>query len=292
MKFEGIMPALITPLNDDGSLRPEVLKDLIDHLLSQNADGFYIGGATGEGISLTKSTRMELTEAAISAIGGRKPSIVHIAATQFSDAVELARHAEASGADAISAIPPIFYKYGEEEVYAYYKALAEAVHIPLMVYYSPAASFSISCGFAARLFEIDNVTAIKWTSSDYYGMMCLRDLTHGEMNIINGPDEMLLMGLAAGADGGIGTTYNFMLPRIRAVYDSFKAGKIDAAREAQIGADRIIRALLQYSTVPATKVALEEMGFAVGHGAFPFPRYSDAERARIVSDLRTAGLEI
>ena len=292
MKFQGIMPALVTPLTKEGKVNEGVLSELIEHLMRQGADGFYIGGATGEGISLPKATRMQLTEASVSSVGKRKPTIVHIAATEFPDALDLARHAEASGADAISAIPPIFYKYGEGEVYDYYKALAGAVSIPLMVYFSPAANFPITADFAARLFEIDNVTAIKWTSSDYYGMMRLKDLTKGEMNIINGPDEMLLMGLSAGADGGIGTTYNFMLPRIRAVYDSFKAGKIDAAREAQVGADRIIRALLQYSTVPATKVALEEMGFAVGHGAFPFPRYSASERARIVSDLRTAGLEI
>jgi N-acetylneuraminate lyase len=84
-----------------------------------------------------------------------------------------------------------------------------------MIYYSPAARFDISADFAAKMFEVDNITAIKWTSSDYYEMLRLKDLTHGEMNIINGPDEMLLMGLNAGADGGIGTTYNFMFETIK-----------------------------------------------------------------------------
>ena len=292
MKFEGIMPALVTPLRKNGQLESEALHALIDRLMLEKADGFYIGGATGEGISLTRSLRMQLAEEAIAFIGGKKPAIVHIAATEFEDALALARHAEASGADAISAIPPIFYKYSEGDVYHYYKALADAVHIPLMVYYSPAANFPISASFAARLFEIENVTAIKWTSSDYYGMLCLKDLTHGEMNIINGPDEMLLMGLAAGADGGIGTTYNFMLPRIRRIYDTFREGKIDLARKAQIEADRIIRALLQYPTIPATKVILEAMGFAVGDAAFPFPAFSSEEKKAILSDLSAAGLTI
>ena len=292
MKFEGIMPALVTPLKADGSLASDALGNLIEHLLAQKADGFYIGGATGEGLSLPKALRMQLAEESISMIGKRAPSIVHIAATEFPDALELARHAEASGASAVSAIPPIFYKYGESDVYNYYKALADAVHIPLMVYYSPAAGVPISPAFAAKLFEIDNVTAIKWTSPDYYGMMCLRDMTHGEMNIINGPDEMLLMGLAAGADGGIGTTYNFMLPRIRRVYETFRAGRIDEAREAQIEADRIIYALLKHPTIPATKVALEAMGFAVGSCAFPFPVYNDEEKKAILADLRAAGLEV
>ena len=292
MKFKGIMPALVTPLTKEGKVNEGVLSELIEHLMRQGADGFYIGGATGEGISLPKATRMQLAEASVSAVGKRKPTIVHIAATEFSDALELARHAEASGADAISAIPPIFYKYGEGEVYDYYKALAGAVSIPLMVYFSPAASFPITADFAARLFEIDNVTAIKWTSSDYYGMMRLKDLTKGEMNIINGPDEMLLMGLSAGADGGIGTTYNFMLPRIRRIYDAFMLGKIDEARAAQIEANRIIYALLKSSTIPATKLALEAMGFAVGDAAFPFPAYSQNERREIIARLKAAGLEL
>ena len=292
MKFKGIMPALVTPLTKEGKVNEGVLSELIEHLMRQGADGFYIGGATGEGISLPKATRMQLAEASVSSVGKRKPTIVHIAATEFPDALELARHAEASGADAISAIPPIFYKYGEGEVYDYYKALAGAVSIPLMVYFSPAASFPITADFAARLFEIDNVTAIKWTSSDYYGMMRLKDLTKGEMNIINGPDEMLLMGLSAGADGGIGTTYNFMLPRIRRVYECFLDGKIDEARAAQIEANRIIYALLKSSTIPATKVALEAMGFAVGDAAFPFPAYSQNERREIIARLKAAGLEL
>ena len=292
MKFKGIMPALVTPLTKEGKVNEGVLSELIEHLMRQGADGFYIGGATGEGISLPKATRMQLAEASVSSVGKRKPTIVHIAATEFSDALELARHAEASGADAISAIPPIFYKYGEDDVYSYYKALADAVHVPLMVYFSPAASFPITADFAARLFEIDNVTAIKWTSSDYYGMMRLKDLTKGEMNIINGPDEMLLMGLSAGADGGIGTTYNFMLPRIRRIYDSFMLGKIDEARAAQIEANRIIYALLKSSTIPATKLALEAMGFAVGDAAFPFPAYSQNERREIIARLKAAGLEL
>jgi N-acetylneuraminate lyase len=90
-----------------------------------------------------------------------------------------------------------------------------------MIYYSPAAGFDFNAKFVARMFEIDNITAIKWTSSNYYGLTQVKELTHGEMNLINGPDEMLLMGLNAGADGGIGTTYNFMFDTIKSIYDNF-----------------------------------------------------------------------
>lgn len=291
-KFEGILPALVTPLNEDETVNTAVLSDLIEYLIGKGADGFYVGGATGEGIALSAKERMILAEGSIDAIKGRKPCIIHIASVNFNEAIELAKHAERVGADGISAIPPLFFSYSEDDVYNYYKRLAESVNIPLMIYFNPAVGFNINAKFAARAFEVDNITAIKWTSSNYYEMMKLKDLTNGEMNIINGPDEMLLMGLNAGADGGIGTTYNFMLQTIKAVYDNFKSGNIARAQKEQIKADRIIEALLRYSGIPATKVVLEKMGFAVGNSVFPMRKYSESEKDVIISEMIKAGLEI
>lgn len=291
-KFEGIIPALVTPLNYDETVNTSVLADLIEYLLSKNADGFYVGGATGEGIALSAKERMILAEASVDTVRGRKPCIIHVASANFNEALELAKHAERIGADGISAIPPLFFKYDNDDVYNYYKRLAESVHIPLMIYFNPSAGFNIDANFAARAFEVDNITSIKWTSSNYFEMIKLKDITNGEMNIINGPDEMLLMGLNAGADGGIGTTYNFMMDNIRAVYDNFKANRQDEAHNAQIKADRIINTLLKHMGIPATKVVLEKMGFAVGNSAFPMKRYSPEEKAVIISEMRSAGLDI
>ena len=291
MKFEGIMPALITPLTDKETINVPVLRSLIEHLLVKDADGFYIGGATGEGLALKTEERMILAEEAVAAVDHRKPCIVQIASMDFGDAISLAKHAERVGADAISATPPLFFQYDEDDVYNYYKALADAVHIPLMIYFNPNARFDINATFAARAFEVDNITAIKWTSMNYYEMMKIKELTHGEMNVINGPDEMLLMGLSAGADGGIGTTYNFMLDIIKSIYVNFKNGDIVAAQEYQRRADRIISELLKYKVIPATKVVLEGQGFAVGNATFPMKRYTDAEKLDIIEKIKNAGLE-
>ena len=289
IKFTGVMPALITPLTERETVNVPVLHQLINGLLDQGASGFYIGGATGEGIALSRDVREELAAESVKAIAGRKPAIVHVASAVYGEAIALAKQAEAAGADCISAIPPLFYGYDENEVFNYYKTLAEAVSIPLLVYYNPAAGFNMRADFAARLFTIDNVTAIKWTSSDYYGLMRLKDLTHGEMNIINGPDEMLLMGLNAGADGGIGSTYNVILPLIKGVYDSFAAGDIAAAQDFQNRANRIINVIIKHKVIPAVKVMLEGQGFAVGNSIFPMRRYDDAEKQAIYADLREVG---
>ena len=205
MKLQGIMPALATPLCKDENVNLFVLRELVEFFLNKGANGFYLAGATGEGLAIRPDQRRLLAESAIRQVGGRVPCIVQVASTDFSEVIRLAKHAESVGADAISSTPPIFFRYDEDDVYNYYKALSDAVSIPIMIYNSPLAGFPISPAFAARMFEIDNVTSIKWTSSDYFGLMQLKQLTNGEMTVMNGPDEMLLMGLSAGADGGIGT---------------------------------------------------------------------------------------
>ena len=292
MKFSGVMPALVSPLDANENINIPVLNQLLNDLLAKGADGFYLCGATGEGIAISPEQRMVLAEEAIKAVEGRKPCIVQVASGNFEDAIRLAKHAEKAGAAAISATPPLFFSYDKDDVYNYYKKLADAVSIPMMIYYNPAAGFHINADIAAKMFEIDNVTAIKWTSSDYYQMMRLKDITNGEMNIINGPDEMLLMGLSAGADGGIGTTYNFMFDIIRGIYDNFMKGDLATAREYQTRAIRIISVLLSYKIIPAAKAVLEAQGYAVGNATFPMKRYSDAEKATIVAQMKEAGLKI
>ena len=290
MKFEGILPALITPLQADETVNSPVLHRLVNDLLDKDVDGFYIGGATGEGLALKTEQRMVLAEQAIDAVKGRKGCIVQVAAANFADAVALARHAESCGADAISATAPLFFQYDQQDVYHYYKMLAESVHIPLMIYYSPAANFPMDAAFAARMFTVDNITAIKWTSSNYYEMVKLKDMTRGEMNIMNGPDEMLLMGLSAGADGGIGSTYNIMPEIIKSVYTAFRGGDMAAAQASQTKADRIIAQILRYKVIPAVKVVLEGMGYEVGNATFPMIRYTPEEKQAILAAVREAGL--
>ncbi len=290
MRFKGIMPALVTPLEADESIRCNVLEQLLNDLIRGGADGFYIAGATGEGLALRPSQRRVLAEEAIRTVNHRKPCILQIASTDLHEAIALAKHAEQCGADAISATPPLFFRYDADDVYHYYATLANAVHIPLMIYYNPAAGFPMDAPFAARVFEIDNVTAIKWTSSDYFQMMALKEMTHGEMNIINGPDEMLLMGLQAGADGGIGTTYNFMLPWFREIYDRFTAQDCAGAYTYQQKVVKVIHALRPYPIIPAAKLIMEEMGYPVGYATAPMRRFSAEEKAILLERVKEAGL--
>ncbi len=287
-EFKGVFPALVTPLTSDEKLNARALEALIDYESKEGAEGFYIGGATGEGLLLDIPERKKLCEKSIEYIGKDKAKIVHITDMNFRNTLELAKHAQECGADAISSIAPTYFKYDENEIYEYYKAIAGSVDIPLIIYYTAAAGVTISLDLFSRLFEIDNITGVKWTSSNYYEMISLRD-KFPTANIFNGPDEMLICGLGAGADGGIGSTYNIIFPLINEVYQSFQNGNIEKAREAQKKADKIIRAILKHSVIPVVKAVLEERGFEVGNASFPMVKYTAEQRKQIMADLTEAG---
>lgn len=285
MQIKGIMPALVTPLNSDETINTAALKKLMSDLTEKGAEGFYVGGATGEGLALKTEERMVLAEEAVKN-SENLPCIIQVAAMDFGDAVTLAKHAEKCGASAISATAPLFFRYDEDDVFNYYKALADAVHIPLMVYYNPAANFRMDAEFAKRLFEIENVTSIKWTSSDFYQLAMLKEITNGEMAVVNGSDEMLLSGLSAGADGGIGTTYNFQLEYVKGVYEAFLKNDIPTAREYQKKVNNTVSAAFgKEPIIPAAKAIMDCLGYNAGNAVFPMKRYTDAQKAEIFAKV-------
>lgn len=292
--FKGIMPALVTPFQADGkTIDEQAARNIIEFQLSQGANGFYVLGGTGEGLAIARKEREIMCEVAIDQIANRAPMICHVASINFEETCALAKHAEKAGADAISAVPPIFFFYDSEDIYNYYKKLASCVSIPVIMYYHPATGRQMSPELCTRLFnEIDNLTGVKWSVNDYFGMMRLKDLTQGEMNIINGPDEMLISGLAAGADAGIGSTYNVMLPEFLELYRLFHEGKVNEARAIQLKINRVINAMFPHEIIPAVKYACGMLGYPVGDATFPMRGYTKEQAAAAERDLRAAGFPL
>ncbi len=290
IKFDGIIPALVTPFNEDNkTVNADAAKKIIDLLLDQGANGFYILGGTGEGLVMAREEREYMCEVAVAHINGRKPVINHIAAMNLNEAVFLARHAEKAGCDAVAAVPPSFFYYSEDDMYEYYKRIANSVTIPVIIYYHPSAQKDMSAELIARIFEIDNVTGVKWSSNNFFEMMKLKDITHGEMNIINGPDELLISGLAAGADAGIGSTYNIMLPEFVKIYNCFKAGKLEEGLKTQIKVNRVIDLLIKSELIPSVKYAVGLMGINVGTATFPMKQLNGEEQEKLKNALKACG---
>ena len=292
MKFKGVIPALVTPVTKEGKLNVPALEKLVCALMEQGADGFYVGGATGEGVTLDADVHKELTREVMRIVDGKCPIIVHIARMNYNEMLDLAKHAERCGVDAISAIPPLFYSYGEEGIYQYYKRLADSVNIPVIIYNNPNTGVTFTPSLLSRLFEIKNLTGIKWTNYDFASVMQLKD-SCTNANIINGPDEMLLMGLAAGCDACIGTTYNFALPLVKEIYNKFYAGDIEGARAAQTKLVLMIRPLVKVQVIMATRIILKHQGFdGFEIPLFPMQSFTSEQEADLIDGLRKAGMEI
>ncbi len=290
VKYTGILSALPTPFcKDNYSIDTEAAKRLIDKQISDGVRGFYILGGTGEGFVMQREEREIMCHTVIDHVKGRVPVINHIASSNLREAIELAKHAEKAGADAIAAIPPTLFGYRDEDIYNYYKKLAESVHIPVIVYYFLGAQQTMSASLIAHIFEIDNVTGVKWSSNDLYEMMRLKDMTKGEMNIISGGDEILLSALASGADAGIGSTFNVLLPEFVSLYNDFVDKNLTRALETQLKINRVIEVLIKHELIPSVKYGLKLMGYDIGSATYPMKQFTPEEARAFESDMYATG---
>lgn len=288
--FRGIMPALITPVNEDGTLREEVTRHLVRDLSATGITGFYILGSTGEGIATDRDRRMEFAELVRDARPEGINIINHIGAADLGTVKKLARHARRIGLNAISSVPPFFFNYDEQGVLDYYRAMSdESEGLPLIVYAAPMAGPLLPVSTIEKMLDIPGFIGMKFTNPNYYLMSRYKKIDGGNINIFNGPDETCALGLMMGADGAIGSTYNIMPRTFVSIYDAVKAGDAQAAMRLQHKADDLIEALLDYNVVEAVKVALTLKGYEVGDVTAPLPRMSAAQKVALIARLRTLG---
>lgn len=289
--FTGIMPALVTPVNDDGSIRREVSEKLVKDLGKTGITGYYILGGTGEGVTIDRNIRMEFTELVKSAAPAGLKIINHIAATDLATVRMLAKHSREIGVDGIASVPPFFYGYDEQGIIEYYTAMSEASEgLPLMVYASPLSGAPVSVSTIEKMMSIPGFVGMKYTNPNYYLMSRYKKLDGGNINIINGPDEMLALGLQMGADGGIGSTYNNMPGLYVKLYEAFKKGDFTEMLRLQNKANDVIELMLATGNViGCVKAALELVGYEVGEPNRPMNRLTKEQRDTFFTGLEKLG---
>ena len=291
VKFSGIMSALVSCIDENENVNEASMRKLMNWHLSEGFSGFYLTGGTGEGPILQKETRKRIVEIAKDEAGDKCDLIVHVGAIDLKTATELAKHAGEVGVDAISSVPPFFFKYGEKQITDYYKALSDASGLPVLMYASPLSGVNITWDMVDRLMDIPNMIGLKWTSPDYFTMHRIKELRGGNINVINGPDECLLCGLTMGADGGIGATYNVMPKLFSQIYNNFKAGNLAAAQEAQFKANKLICLLIKFGVVCGIKDLLEMLGYDCGYQVYPQKRFTPEEQAAFRAAVKELNYE-
>lgn len=283
--LNGIYPALPTPMLANGEIHLAALKDLVDFEIAQGVDGLYIGGSTAESFLLTEHERMQIAETVLNHAAGRVNTIVHTGAGGTDAALRLSRHAREIGADAISSVPPIYFKYTTDEVIGYYLDLIEGARMPLVVYNIPAfTGINMTQGPIRELFKHPQVVALKHTNTNMYELERIL-AHHPDLVALNGYDEAFLSGLAMGATGMIGSTVNFMARKFIALRNAFQAGNNAEALRLQGEANAIIETLVEVGVFNAVKYAMQLRGVDCGACRGPFKPLTEADRQRVRSIL-------
>lgn len=289
--FSGIYPALLSPFRKDGSINHEALRQLVRVNLNKGVAGFYVGGSTAEAFLLDNSQRKALLETVVDEAAGRCKILAHVGSISQASAIDLARHAESLAVDAISSIPPFYYGFPFECIRSYYLALADSVSVPLIIYHFPANSgVQLSLQQASQFLEHPGIAGIKYTSGDLFMLSQLRQL-HPTKTILNGYDEIFLSGLAAGANGGVGSTYNVMAEKFIRIQALFQEGRMQEAQALQAEANRVIAAFIKLGVMPAEKAALRILGIDMGQCLPPFQQIDREQEqwlAGILKDNRCA----
>lgn len=287
MQFEGINPAMFTPLTDDGgAISPDRVKRLLEFLLPQGISGLFVCGSTGEGVLMSPAEREQVAEIVLAEVAGQIPVMVHVGAAATRDSVRLAKHAEAHGAASVSSIPPFPFKISNASVYEHWRQIGAATDLPLWIYYIPAmVGFRTDGSDLSQLLAIPNLVGLKFTDTDFYVMRNLIDLSEGKLRILSGPDQLCLPAQVMGATGAIGSTYNWMAPLYVKLFRAWQQRDLETARQCQYQANSFIRLIHAYELIAGQKVIMEYLGVPVGPTRHPIQPVSETERRELFAEL-------
>ena len=289
--IHGILPALITPMTDDGSaVNYDTLAPLVDYLIERGCTGFFVCGGTGEGLLMTAEERRNTLEIVMAQAKGRAAVVAHIGAMATQDAQALAAHAASLGVDGVAAVPPFYFKVDRAAIVEHYRLIGEAAgDTPLWIYQIPSATgVDITADIVPDLMAATKVSGIKYSAYNLYDMANIGTL--GDINVLSGFDEVLVAALSMGAHGAIGSTYNVMPATFSRLFNATQAGDWETARTLQAQSNRVIRALLAGPMIAGLKAILTEAGLPSGAPRRPIPPLAADARRAYLDGVAAAGL--
>ena len=289
-KLEGLIAAPFTPMTADGALNMSAVKPYADLLAASGVKGVFICGTTGESASLTTDERKAVAEAWVAAAAGRLKVIVHVGSNCAVDAIALARHAEQSGADAIGAMAPYFFKpQTAAELVAWFTPIANSNSLPFYYYNMPSMS-GVSVPVAEFLAlggkAMPTLAGVKFTHNNLMEMSQCLMLDGGRYEVLHGYDEILLCGLSLGATAAVGSTYNYAAKVYNRLIETFRAGDIAAAAALQQYSVKIVEVIIKHGGgVRGGKAIMRLMGVNCGSCRLPLAPFTEAEYTELKAEL-------
>ncbi|MDF2594512.1 MAG: dihydrodipicolinate synthetase [Clostridia bacterium] len=285
--MKGIFPAPITPFDAENKINEKALTALIEKNIKEGVKGVFIGGSSAECFMLSHEERIRVFEIAAS-FKKRLKLIAHIGSISTDEAITFGLKAKELGYNAIAATAPYYYKFSPQAIVKYFQDIYEAVGMPVIVYNFPGntgVEFDLSHPDIVQLFKSSAVLGVKHTNLNVYQLERIKNLNN-KLLMYNGFDEVLIAGLALGADGAIGSTFNFMFPHYQKIEQAFKALEIDKARALQTKANNIMQAIVSVGLIPAIKYILTLQGIEAGIPRRPFGELTEEQKQFVQEVLK------
>jgi 4-hydroxy-tetrahydrodipicolinate synthase len=286
VRFPGIIPAVTTPFDAAGGIDFDALERNLGALLDAGIHGFVATGTMGEAGSLSSPERRAVVEAVVRSAAGRVPVIVGVSSGTPAASIAYAADAAAAGADAVMLLPPLGYRGDAREVVAFYRTVAAAAGLPLMVYNNPEASGSdMPPALIARLAaEVEQVVAVKECSGDVRRIPALLNAVPG-LEVLVGGDDWALEGFCAGATGWVSGVADCAPAECVELYDACRAADLERARAVYARLLPLGRLDMTPKLVQHFKAAQDALGFTGGPVRPPRLALDDADRAVVDAAL-------
>lgn len=288
--LQGIIAYPVTPFSADGDVDLKALDALIERLVADGVHGIAPLGSTGESAYLSDAEWEAVADTSIRAVRKRVPTVVGISDLTTAGAVRRARFAEQAGADAVMVLPVSYWKLGNDEIVGHYRAIGDAIGIPVMLYNNPATSgVDMSPELIATICRtVDNVTMVKESTGDIMRMHRLAQLSDGAIPFYNGSNPMALAALAAGAAGWCTAAPNLNARLPLALVEAVRAGDLARAREVFHAQLPLLQFIVSGGLPVTVKAGLRLSGFDAGEPRKPLlPLGEDRTRdlARLLAAL-------
>lgn len=285
--FTGSGVALITPFDENGDVNYSRLREILEFHVINHTDAIIVTGTTGEGSTLSDEEKISVIEFTVDIINSRIPVIAGTGSNDTRHAAEFSKRVEKLGVDGLLVVTPYYNKGNENGIYEHYKAIAEGVKIPVILYNVPSRTgVNLSIPLLKRLAQIENITALKEASGNIsYVAEVAREIP--ELDIYSGDDDMVVPVLSLGGKGVISVSANIIPDISHDMTASFLKGDVKKARELQLKYNDLVNALFLETNPVPVKEAMNFLGYEVGNCRLPLGAMNESNRARL-TDILTA----
>lgn len=287
-KFRGVFCALNAIYDKNDNIDCEKIKALVKVYKSLGVKGVYACGSTGEGFLLSTDERKQVAKAVKEAAGDDFTVIVHVGCASTKESIELAKHAEEIGVDAVSAVPCVYYHLPEESVKLHWNSIIDSTSLPFIIYNIPQLTgFNLSPEMLGEMAKNEKVIGVKNSAEPVYLMERYRQAAGDNFIIFNGSDEQFVGGRLMGADAGIGGTYGCMPELFVRLDELVNENRIDEAKALQFKINECIFDLLACKSLygAAKQVISQRFGIDCGEPRSPFLPVSYEEAKPVANKI-------